>query len=213
MPARSRLRYWRLRAACGTLERGIYGKGEFMAHSDRERWDRRYATPSDHLQKEANELLIRHVPPLTGGRALELACGLGHNARWLAEHGYTVDAIDISLIALRRAHDDLRRRGISGVNFIVADLDHFPLPVFAYDLVCVFRFLDRRLFPAIRDRVRPGGLVIIQTLNTGQLARNPDCCADHMAQLGELPGYFPGWTILEARDDQYMSALVARKPR
>jgi tellurite methyltransferase len=183
-----------------------------MARSDRERWEQRYATPGEHLQKEPNELLIRHVLPQVGARALELACGLGHNARWLAEHGYTVDAIDISLIALRRAHAELRRRGVSGVNFIVADLDHFSLPVYAYDLVCVFRFLDRRLFPAIRERVRPGGLVITQTLNVGHLERCPDCSADHMVQLGELPDYLPGWTIIEARDDQYMSALVARKP-
>lgn len=183
-----------------------------MARSDRERWDRRYATPGDHLQKEPNELLIRHVPPQPGARALELACGLGHNARWLAEQGYTVDAIDISLMALRRARADLHRRGVANVNFIVADLDHFPLPLYAYDLVCIFRFLDRRLFPAIRDRVRPGGLVITQTLNTGHLDRCPDCCADHVVRVGELPDYFPGWIVLEARDDEFMSALVARKP-
>jgi tellurite methyltransferase len=184
-----------------------------MAHTDRQRWDRRYATPGEHLKKEPNDVLIRHVPPpRPGARALELACGLGHNALWLAEQGYVVDAIDISLAALHSARAEMNRRGLSGVNFIVADLDHFALPVYAYDLVCVFRFLDRSLFPAIRERVRPGGLVITQTLNVRHLDRSPDCCVDHMLQLGELPRYFPGWTVLEADDGPYMSGIVARKP-
>jgi tellurite methyltransferase len=184
-----------------------------MARSDRERWDQRYATPGNDLKKGPNELLMSHAPPpRPGARALELACGLGHNALWLAEQGYTVDAIDISLTALRRARAEMVRRGLSGVNFVVADLDHFVLPVCAYDLVCVFRFLDRSLFPAIRARVRPGGLVIYQTLNVRHLDRAPDCHPDHVLQLGELPRHFPRWTLLVVSDGGYMGAMVARKP-
>jgi SAM-dependent methyltransferase len=141
-----------------------------------------------------------------------MACGLGRNALWLAGQGYVVDAFDISLTALRHARSEMQRRRLSGVNFIVADLDEFTLPDYAYDLVYVFRFLDRALFPAIRARVRPGGLVIYETLNVRQLQRSPHSCVDHMLQLGELPQHFPGWDVVHARDGDYTSAYVGRKP-
>ncbi len=189
-----------------------------MTEKDRQRWDARYTAPGYKLIRPPNSLLTRWVKARLPGpgqarpRALELACGLGHNAMWLAEHGYFVVAVDISFEALRIARAELLRRALTGVTFVQADLDDFLLPRSAFDLAIVFRFLDRRLFPAIRASVRPGGLVIYETLNTGHLARNPDTCADHMLLPGELPGYFPGWRILEARDDPMSSALVAQKP-
>lgn len=184
-----------------------------MTDSDRARWDRRYADPSTRLGRAEHPLLAQYaLPAPPGARALELACGLGQTALWLAEHGYTVHAIDISLTALRRARAEQVRRGVRGVTFIAADLDTFPLPRTTYDLVVVFRFLDRRLFPAIRACVRPGGLVIYETLNIRQRERMSTTCPEHMLQLGELPGYFAGWELLLARDEAHTSALVARKP-
>jgi len=185
-----------------------------MARSDRIRWDRRYADPSGRVHKAGPDaLLVRHTPPAQpGSRALELACGLGHNAIWLAEQGYTVDAFDISLTALRQARAAMLARGVRGVNFIAADLDHFVLPPYAYDLICVFRFLDRSLFSAIRERVRPGGVVIYQTLNTGHLVQHPDTDPERVLQHGELPTYFPGWIVLEAADLEHISLFAARKP-
>jgi len=184
-----------------------------MADTDRLRWERRYADPTHKRKRGPDDLLARHVPPAApGARALELACGLGENAIWLAQQGYTVDAFDISLTALRQARAVMLARGVRGVRFVAADLDHFPLPDRAYDVVCVFRFLDRALFPALRARVRPGGLVVYQTLNTGHLAKHPDTRPDHMLRRGELQQYFPGWTVLEAADLEHISLLVARRP-
>lgn len=184
-----------------------------MARTDRERWEQRYADPCGSLKKGPHEFLMRHAPPpRPGSRALELACGLGHDALWLAARGYRVDAIDISAEALRRARAAMQQRGLSSVTFIQADLDHFPLPVHAYDLVTVFRYLNRDLFPAICARVRPGGLVIYQTLNVRRLERNPATNPDHMLALDELPRYFPGWTVLDAGSDGYLSHFAGRKP-
>lgn len=186
-----------------------------MTRYDRQRWDRRYSDPTEHVQREEPDaLLVRHTPPAApGARALELACGLGRNAIWLAEQGYTVDAFDISLSALRQAREAMLARGLRGVNFVVADLDHYALPDREYDLVCVFRFLDRALLPAIRNRVRPGGVLIYQTLNTGHLVRHPETNRDQLLQRGELPERFPGWTVLEAVDLEHISLFAARKPR
>jgi len=184
-----------------------------MAQSDRARWDQRYTSPNDRFRKRPHTLLARYVPPYRPGiRALELACGLGHDALWLAAQGYRVDAFDISLTALRQARAEMQRRNLSGVNFVAADFDHFPLPDCTYDLVYVFRFLDRSLFPAIRARVRPGGMVIYETLNVRRLELSPGTSPDHMLRLGELPGYFPGWTVLDAADEGYLSRFIGIKP-
>jgi SAM-dependent methyltransferase len=184
-----------------------------MAHSDRERWDQRYTSPGNSLNQGPHALLARHAPPYRPGiRALELACGLGRDALWLAAQGYQVDAFDISVAALRQARARMLRRGLSGVNFVVADLDHFPLPERTYDLVYVFRFLDRDLFPAIHARVRPGGMLIYETLNVRRLEEAPGTSPDHMLGLGELPGYFPGWTVLDAADEGFLSRFVGIRP-
>lgn len=181
-----------------------------MAQQDRIRWNERY-TGADLNQrlrtKKPSDLLVRHMPP-PGSRALELACGLGHNALWLASQSVRVDAIDISIEALRQAQTEMLQRGVTGVQFIAADLDHFPLPRYPYDLVYVFRFLDRRLFLAIRERVRPGGTVIYQTMNI----RRQGVRAEHALQIGELPSYFPGWIVLESADEGETSWFVGRKP-
>jgi tellurite methyltransferase len=184
-----------------------------MAQSDRARWDQRYADPSGNFKTDPHPLLVRYAPPCRPGlRALELACGLGRDALWLAAQGCRVDAIDISFTALRQARADMLRRQIDGVNFILADLDHFPLPDRPYDLVYIFRFLDRGLFPAIRERVHPGGRVIYETLNIHRLRISPDTNPDHMLQPGELAGHFPGWTVLYASDQGFLSGFVGVKP-
>jgi tellurite methyltransferase len=183
-----------------------------MARSDRERWEQRYADPGSSLTKGPHALLTRHVPPAQpGSRALELACGLGHDALWLAAQGYRVDAIDISLGALRRARAEMQRRGLTGVTFIQADLDRFPLPR-GYDVVIVFRYLDRDLFPSICACVRPGGLVIYETLNVRRLEQHPATNPDHMLALDELPRHFPGWTVLETGSRGQFSHFAGRKP-
>lgn len=185
-----------------------------MALTDREEWEVRYSkTPRHPHEHEPNPLLIRWAPPAhPGSRALELACGLGQDALWLGEHGYQVDAFDLSFNALHKARGEMLRREIGGVNFIQADLDDYMLPRRTYDLVYVYRFLDRGLFPAIRERVRPGGLVIYETLNVRRRERHPSASAAHTLELGELPGFFPGWQILATSDEGTTSAVVARKP-
>lgn len=184
-----------------------------MSRDDLERWEQRYAAPGSDLHKGPHALLQRHAPAFQPGRrALELACGLGRDAVWLAEQGWTVDAVDISFTALRLGRALLHSRGAVGVNFVQADLDHFPVPRGRYDLVCVFRFLDRQLFAAIREAVRPGGLVIYETLNVRRLIDSPTTSPDHMLALGELPGYFPGWEVIETAEPAFYSGFVGRRP-
>ena len=152
---------------------------------------------------------------MSGGRALDVACGVGQNAIWLAQRGFTVDAVDISPVALEYGWQAAARACVA-VNFVQADLDAWAPQTGAYDLVCGFRFLNRRLWPLLQAALRPGGWFLYQTFNLRKLTPGSDFPAEYLLAIGELPRTFPGWEILEASDDggtsRDQSWIVCRKP-
>ncbi|MDZ4763797.1 MAG: class I SAM-dependent methyltransferase [Chloroflexota bacterium] len=176
------------------------------------------------------------VSSKTVSRALDLAGGLGQNALWLAGQGYMVDLIDISRAALTRAQEEAARRArapitddevgadtlpraaqpdlVRGINFIQADLDHATLEREMYDVVCVFRFLDRALFPALRAAVRPGGRIVYETYNTRHTLTQPNFNPDYLLNVGELAGVFADWRALHGCEppDDNTAQVVALKP-
>ncbi len=126
---------------------------------DRERWDARYrghAAPGEPARVLSD--FAHLLPP--GGRALDLACGLGANALFLARRGFQVDAWDLSPVAVARLEDLAAGLPVTAaVRDVVAD----PPAPSAYDVVVVRRFLERTLAPAIAAALTPGGLLYYQT--------------------------------------------------
>lgn len=186
-----------------------------MAAEDRLHWDQRYRDKLFDVYPPPDALLVAYAPssdefaPLA---ALDLAAGLCQNALWLAEHGYQVDAMDISRVGLERGRAEMAMRNLRTVNFIPTDLDEVRLPEETYDLVCVFRYLNRQLFPPIRWAVKPGGMVIYQTFNMRRMHTRPMISTEYLLALGELPRFFPDWKLLHDEDRGELSRLVARKP-
>ncbi len=134
--------------------------------SDRERWEQRYGAAGG--LPDPDPFLVEYVRLLGSGRALDLACGRGANALFLAERGFQVDAADISLKALRVLQWEARQRG-ADVACIAADLDYFPLPVGLYDLVVVFYFFSELLIQPIKASLKPGGALVYATYNDAPL--------------------------------------------
>lgn len=183
-----------------------------MTQEDKVRWDKRWQE-IDRASLEPDRLLTEHQHLLTGGEALDLACGVGQNAIWLAQRGYRVLAVDISDVALQTAREEAARRGlIDKVRFRQVDLDRWPLAAESYDLICVFRFLDRSLFPAIRAGLRPGGLLFYGTRHAGVLEQDLEANPDYLLARQELPGYFAGWELLFYAEGPRQAELIARKP-
>jgi len=111
----------------------------------------------------------------TAGHALELACGSGSAAVWLAQRGLTVWGVDVSAVAIEQADELARRHGVSDrCRFSVADLDDGLPPGPPVDMVLCHRFRDPRLYPAMADRVTPGGVLAISVLS----------------EVGSEPGFF-----------------------
>ncbi len=186
--------------------------------AEREKWEAKYKGGEYSHDGPPSSLLRRWLPVLPRGRALDVAAGLGRNALFLARAGYQVDAIDISPTCLQEAARRARRAGLR-VRWIAADLDTYRLARARYDVVMNAFFLKRRLFPALRAAVKPGGVVIVETHMLGAEEGGPQSSA-HRLRPGELRRRFKGWEVLELEEGLFreggrswrLGRIVARRP-
>ena len=185
-----------------------------MTQDDRARWDARYARFDSAKDKPPHPLLVRHASTIAGGAALDLACGMGRNALWLAANGfYPVIAADVSGVALRHVQTIARQRGLADRLWCVqADLDRFRFPPATFDLICVFRFLNRGLFPAIARSLKPGGLLIYETFNWRWIEERPDSNPNYLLRPGELLEAFGSLDVIAHAERGVRSHLVACQP-
>ncbi len=132
----------------------------------RERWNRRWAGEERvHASTAPSRFVVDEVAGLRPGAALDLACGAGRNAVWLAGQGWRVTAVDFSGVALRMARGLEAERRVS-VEWVEADVLAWTPPACAYDLVCVLYLQlpagERRTALArAADAVRPGGTLLV----------------------------------------------------
>ena len=183
-----------------------------MSKVDKSRWDKKWAS-LDREPDKPHELLLKHRYLLTGGPALDIACGRGQNALWLGEIGYIVLGVDISPVALNIAMDQVKKSGLERlVRFEEVDLNSWAIPPLTYELIIVFRFLDRRLFPTIKSALRPGGLLFYAARYKGMLHRDPGANPDYLLDQGELTTTFQDLEIIYQQEGAESAELVARKP-
>ena len=102
----------------------------------REDWDARYAGVANLWSAKPNRFLVAEVGELEPGRALDLACGEGQNAIWLATLGWDVVGVDYSEVAVGKARERAARDGVE-VEFVSADLTEYEPAHGAFDLVVV----------------------------------------------------------------------------
>lgn len=163
------------------------------------KWDRRYGQAAG-LPEPA--LILReyaHLLP-SEGVALDLACGLGASALWLAERGLRVQAWDLSPVAIERLSRLAEASGLP-VDARVRDLIAEPPSGEGFDLILVSHFLDRATCPAIAAALRPGGLLYYQTFSREAVsACGP---SDPAYRLGpnELLSLFPDLIVRAYRDE------------
>jgi SAM-dependent methyltransferase len=156
------------------------------------------------------------APSAVEGRALDVAMGTGRHAVALARGGFKTFGVDLKLDAVRGAAAEAARAGVA-IHAWCADLTQHPLPRHHFDLVVVCRYLQRDLFPALRDAVVPGGIVVYETFTTNPraLGRRP-ASPDHLLEPGELRQRFDGFEVLfdeEVLAPDAMARLVARSRR
>ena len=183
-------------------------------------WDRRYRE-REHEIEEPNPVVTNFAGQIAPGSALDLACGTGRHAIWLAEYGWTVTAVDLSRVAV----DILKKRALDlsiAVNIVLADLERheFAIEPESYDLIVVCNYLQRELFPVIRAGARIGGAVIavIAMVDSDPNVRpmNPA----YLLNPGELRAQFQGWELIHDFEGKPVgdarrratAEIIARRP-
>jgi len=134
-----------------------------VSRAEREKWDERYRGGAYAERPHPTALLADWLDRLPRGRALDVACGAGRNALYLAANGYTVDAIDISSVGLERGRAATARPGLA-IDWHCADLeeDSQALPRGPYALVVWVRYVNAALWRPLVERLAPGGHVLVE---------------------------------------------------
>lgn len=160
----------------------------------------------------------RTVAALPRGRALDLACGSGRAAVYLALTGWRAEGWDVDPSALERARALAERHDVE-VRLRALDLEAAtpadPEPPF--DLVVVVRYLHRPLFPWIERALAPGGVLVYETFRHGQQRFGPPRRERHLLQPGELARAFPSLVVERHEETRpgeppLLGRLIARRP-
>lgn len=181
-----------------------------MAKNDQTRWDDRYA---DH-KTEATEASLPDLFAVfaerfgTAAHAIEIACGAGRSAVWLATKGVSVVGYDISRVALETARSlAARHRVTDRCRFEVADLDEGLPPGDPVDLILCHLFRDPSLDGALVERLAPGGTLAVAALS--EVGATP---GRFRAVPGELLAAFGDLEVVEHGEGDGLAWLVATKP-
>jgi len=198
------------------------------------RWQSRHREAATQPPPAPAAFLLECFPllprPHSHSCALDLACGAGQNAAWLAERGWPVVAVDFASAALERLatlaashHIPIHRKSFDaiparfkGIVLAEADLETAVLPEAAFALILCFQYLDRQAFPRIERALAPGGFLLYETFTDAQPASREDQCSagspsghfahagphspDHLLHPGELRNAFPSLESLFYRE-------------
>jgi tellurite methyltransferase len=201
-----------------------------MPHSQSE-WDAKHRLAAEAPPSEPASIVRELLPLLPSGPALDIACGTGRHALFLAGRGQHVTAVDYSSVALDilevRAHGQHARlkRGDrfhspgrhlqGGLELVHTNLEEAQLPEHCYDLILCVQYLQRSLFPQMVRALRPDGVLLMETFTQAQMEcsggpRNPA----YLLESGELREAFPELCVLfyrELRAGVGIASLVAKK--
>jgi len=168
---------------------------------DRIRWNRKFDSKQE--MGETSQWVQDMYRMAPGPIVLDLAAGQGRNAAFLARQGYEVLALDLS----DRAVQSLKAHNLPGLVPVQADLDTYPLRGESFDLIVCCFFLDRRLFPYIKESLKPGGILLYESaMESDQPSINQPGNRDYLFRTNELLHSFLGLRIISYQEVVFRDA-------
>lgn len=155
------------------------------------------APTSNPLARAPSPWVVRFAAQLApGARVLDVACGHGRHARWLAQRGCRVTAVDID------AACGASLAGEPAIDFVQADLEGAPWPFGgqAFDAVIVVHYLHRPLLPLLAAALAPGGLLLYETFAAGNERFGRPRNRDFLLRPRELLQAFGALRVLAFED-------------
>lgn len=146
------------------------------------RWNLRYLEEPKISFEQPRSLLLEHANLLPNdGLALDLAMGLGGNARFLLQRGLRVIGVDISSVAAKHAKSHL-----PSLMAVVADLEHFYITPNQFDVIIDFLYLQRDLWLPIANGLKKGGVLFVECLTDDMLSLHPEINPMYLVKPDEL---------------------------
>lgn len=169
-----------------------------------EKWDQIYKnselTNASQMLFENSFLLPRQ------GKALDLACGLGANALFLAEQGLETHAWDASSIAINKLHLFALNKNLR-IHTKQVIIEPNTLPKDTFDAIIITRFLDRSLTNAIMESLKPGGLLFYQTYVREKLDPGGPKNPNYLLARNELLKLFHPLIVVAYRENSIIGRL------
>ncbi len=182
---------------------------------DKERWDKKYGTEKFIFGEQPVPFLTQNIHLLPKGKALDIAMGEGRNGVYLATQGFEVVGLDISPKGLAKAHKLAAQNNVK-IETHVVDLEGYHLEKNAYDVILLMYYMQKDLWPQIREALKPGGMAIIETYNVDHLKHakfNPKW----LLKTNELVDAFHDMKIIRYQayedENQAYSSIIVQKAK
>lgn len=181
-----------------------------MSTDDQIRWDQQHRSSKSEEQPSGflREMVESEAWPALCGKALDIACGKGRNAIYLAQRGFAVTALDISSVALAEGRQQAQQQDLR-IDWQNRDLATAVLDHTAFDLIINFNYLERSLFGSMRQAVKTGGHVIFETFLIDQAALGHPKNPEFLLQQNELLDCFRGFRVLFYREGKFVDGNAA----
>ena len=172
------------------------------------KWDQLYSQSVHECYTAVQVLTENDFLLPTTGTALDLACGLGANAIFLAELGLAVTAWDISSVAIEKLTSYAAQQGLN-INACQQKIVANSFTECSFDVIVVSRFLDRTLSDAIIGALKPDGLLFYQTFTREKISPKPPNNPDYLLTENELLALFSPLRVIFYREN----ALIGEQLR
>ncbi|WP_223590680.1 methyltransferase domain-containing protein [Neobacillus bataviensis] len=163
------------------------------------KWNSKHKERIEQLKGPAPNPRLKNMSPyLSGGTALDMACGLGGNSFFLAQMNYCVAAMDISDVAINYIQDYSVKNNLKLQSQVtdLTNLNNLNWPNSPYDLIVISYYLDRSLFPIVKNLIREGGYFFMETFYQSPLDENQGVSNQYKLKSKELLAEFGDWKVV-----------------
>ncbi|MBY0516767.1 MAG: class I SAM-dependent methyltransferase [Bacteriovoracaceae bacterium] len=190
-----------------------------MNSDSKSAWDAKFNRPSFVFGKRPAEFLADnyHYLPFEG-TVLDMGMGEGRNAVFLAQKGFKVTGVDISSVAVKKAHLLAKEYGVK-IKGVVASMNDYKIAPNSYDAIICFYYVDRGLIEKIKTWLRPGGILIYEA-HTSRQRIHPSHRhdpADYFLKEQELLKMFNGMRVLKyeepLHEKEFRASIILQKPQ
>ncbi|MCM3567632.1 bifunctional 2-polyprenyl-6-hydroxyphenol methylase/3-demethylubiquinol 3-O-methyltransferase UbiG [Neobacillus mesonae] len=183
---------------------------------DKTKWNSKYKKRlKEFTEPVPNARLLNLSHYLKGGKALDIACGLGGNSFFLAEKNYQVEAVDLSEAAIHYVQEQARKYQFQ-IDTKVCDLTKWNKLNWnpsSFDLVVMTYYLDRSLFPKVKDIVKENGYLFMETFYNSPKTVGKSVSSRYKLMSKELAAEFGDWTIhfFEENEQEGRQSIFCQK--